>query len=106
NVEAEHGVFAGETLFLAPRSRFAQFKMDFRLRGAPAEKQTVLAGFPGARGTLQRGNGVVHGGKHGLPRPKRIHGTGLDEAFKDALIQKAGFDAFAEIVERLELTLA
>ena len=105
DVKAQHGVFAGEALFFAPRSGFAQLEVDLWLAGAAAEEQAVLAGFLGARGTLDGGDGVVHRSDHGFARAERIHGAGLDQAFEDALVEEAGLDAFAEIVERFEFTL-
>ena len=106
DIEAQHGVFAGEALFLAPGRGFSQLEVDFGFGGGPAEKQPVLAGFFGAGGTLNAVNSLVHGGKHAFARAERIDGAGLDEAFKDALVQETGFDALAEFIERFEFALA
>ena len=76
--------------------------MDLGLAGAAAEEETMLAGFLGARGTLDGGDGVIDRGEHGFARTERIHGATLDEAFEDALVEEAGLDALAEIVERFE----
>ena len=73
---------------------------------AAAEEEAVLAGFLGASGTLDGGDGVVDGSEHGFAGAERVHGAALDEAFEDALVEEAGFDALAEIVERFEFALA
>src|SRR5690242_10227943 len=48
---------------------------------------------------------MVYGSEHRLTRPKRIERAGLDEALENALVQKARFDALAEIIERFERSL-
>src|SRR5258708_33220853 len=71
DVKAEHGVFAGKTLFLTPRGSFAQFEWHRRGSGGGSE-QSVLAGFARAGSALQSGNGVVHGCQHRFARTERI----------------------------------
>ena len=105
DVEAEHGIFAGEALFFGPGGGIAELKVDFGFGTGGAEEQAVLAGLLCASGTLDGGDGVVDGGEHGFARAERVHGAGLDEAFEDALVEEAGFDALAEIVEGFELAL-
>src|SRR6266851_8318675 len=66
----------------------------------------MLARLASSRSALQRGDGIIHRHQHGLPWPERIQSAGLDEALENALIQKTGLDALAEIVQRLENALA
>src|ERR1700757_680838 len=106
DIETEHGVFTSQPLFFAPGRGIAEFKVNFWLAAGTTEEETVLARFLGARGALDGSNGVVHGGEHRLAGTERIHGAALDKALKDTFVEKAGFDALAEIVERFELTLA
>src|SRR5207245_1888926 len=105
NIKAEHGVFACEALFLAPRNSFAQFEWR-RRRGGGSTEQPVLAGFAGAGSTLQGRNRIIYRSEHRFARSERIHRSGFNEAFKYAFVQKARLDALAEIVQRLELSLA
>src|SRR5260370_42210476 len=98
DVKTEHRVFAGKTLFLTPRGSFAQFEWHGCGSGSGSE-QSVLAGFARPGSTLQSGHGIVHGCEHGFARTERIHGTRLDETFKNTLIEKARFDALAAVVE-------
>src|ERR1700739_1113342 len=106
DVKAEHRVLTGEAFLLGPRSGIAQFEVDFRLGGAAAEKQAVLAGLFGAGGALNGGDGVVHGSDHGFAGTERVQSAALYEAFEDALVEETGLDAFAEFEEGLEFALA
>ena len=91
DVEAQHGVFAGEPFFFRQWRSFAQIEMDFRLRGATAEEQSVLPGFPRARGALHRDDRVVHGGKHLLRvLPKESTAPDLIRLSKTRLFKKRG----------------
>ena len=74
DVEAEHGVFAGEAFLLTPGGSLAQFEWR-RCRSGSGTEQAVLTAFARPRSTLQGGNGVIYGSEHGFARAERIHGA-------------------------------
>ena len=75
NVKPEHGIFAGEAIFFGPGGASRSSKWTFGSAGAAAEEEAVLAGFLGARGTLDSGDGIVDRGGHGFAGAERIHGA-------------------------------
>ncbi len=101
NIKSQHGILAGETLFLAPGFRIVQFERYCRGRGCGCRhEQSMLPRLAHSRGALQRGKGIIYGSEQRFPRPERIESARLDEALEDALVQEAGFDALAEIIKR------
>src|SRR5215469_148738 len=106
DVEAEHCVLACEALFFAPGSGFAKLKVKFGSTDRATKEKAVLARLFRACGALLCGNRIIDRGEHGFARSKRIHRAGLNQAFKDALVEEAWFDALAEVVERFEFALA
>ena len=105
NIKPQHGILARQALFFAPGLRFVEFKGDGRGSRSSGHEQSVLPRLAHPRGSLQCGEGIVHGSEQRLARPEGIERSGLDKALENAFVQKARFDAFAEIIKRLELAL-
>src|SRR5579885_1260775 len=58
------------------------------------------------RGPLQGRQRVVHRSQHGLSSAQRVHRPGLDQTLENALVQEAGLDPFAKIIQAAEFPLA
>ena len=96
-VEAEHFLLAGEHLRFRPFRGIGQ-RRRFQNRLAGGAKQAVLAGLARALKLLPGiHRPVYHREQLRAARPPTVQGSGFDQAFEHAFVERARVHAFAEI---------